>query len=158
MSRRKFCSDECSARTYRRRRLEDTEKCVACSKRRIPGYRFCEEHWFALKASGIWPGDKNYVKLGNALMEILERQGRKCSYTGRELVVGKNASIDHVFPKARFPEKARELENLEFVDLRINWAKRDLTKEEFVDLCESVVAYMSYRDYDYGSSKSVCGI
>lgn len=91
-------------------------------------------------------------------MEILERQGRKCSYTGRELVVGKNASIDHVFPKARFPEKARELENLEFVDLRINWAKRDLTKEEFVDLCESVVAYMSYRDYDYGSSKSVCGI
>jgi hypothetical protein len=62
-----------------------------------------------------------------------------CALTGWPLEYGKTASIDHIIPKSRGGDST--LRNLRWVDKRVNFAKRDLSDEEFIVLCRAVVAY-----------------
>jgi 5-methylcytosine-specific restriction endonuclease McrA len=63
----------------------------------------------------------------------------RCALTGWALEYGSTASIDHIVPKSRGGDDT--LRNLRWVDKRVNFAKRDLTDEEFVRLCRAVVAH-----------------
>jgi 5-methylcytosine-specific restriction endonuclease McrA len=62
----------------------------------------------------------------------LIQQNFTCPYTGDKLVLGVNASIDHIKPKKRFPELASDINNIEWVSFRVNYHKYDCTKEEFI--------------------------
>jgi hypothetical protein len=88
---------------------------------------WCEKHWFAqvvyrygFKLAG-WRRAKS----------LLKQQNYTCPYTGRKLVIGVNASLDHKNPRSRFPHLKNDWNNVEWVDLYINNIKQTLTKEEF---------------------------
>lgn len=62
-----------------------------------------------------------------------------CPYTGEELRLGDNVSLDHKYPKARFPELSTCIDNLEWVSWKANRSKQDMTPEEFRTFCKKVV-------------------
>lgn len=99
------------------------------------GGHTCEVHWFAARATqrlGLGP---KTIERGQALKAILESQGRKCAYTGRDLVCGVNASVEHKIPQSRRPDLKADLGNIEWLDLRVNRMKTDMTHDEFVEEC-----------------------
>jgi 5-methylcytosine-specific restriction endonuclease McrA len=52
-------------------------------------------------------------------------------------VIGINASVDHRTPKSK--GGSNELDNLQWVDIRINKMKGDMTHEKFVVFLQSFV-------------------
>lgn len=96
-----------------------------------------DEHWFR-KLAGRYLGSASKENAA-LLRNKLEKQGYKCTYTGKLLVLRENCSLDHILPKSRFPEKAKDIDNLEFVDYYVNIAKRDQTKEEFLQMCKDIL-------------------
>lgn len=59
-------------------------------------------------------------------------------YSGRRLVPGQNASLDHLVPRSRGGTDT--LENLQWVDLKVNLMKTDLMHDEFLALCAQICA------------------
>ncbi len=75
------------------------------------------------------------------LKALLDAQGWTCAYTGEPLRLGINASVDHIYPISRFPERAHDIGNLEWVCLSVNFMKKDRTRDEFLALLGHVLAY-----------------
>ena len=140
-SNKRYCSHKCyRLRMSRNWTNRNREKglCYDCSEPPIPGSNcWCEKHWLMQAAwrAGV-KGKESWVKI----KEILERQNYKCPYTGRNLVIGKNASIDHIKPKSLFEDQMGNIENLEWVDIEVNRAKRTLSKDEFIALCKLIAS------------------
>lgn len=61
-----------------------------------------------------------------------------CPYTGIRLGFGIDASLDHILPSSRFPELANEISNMEFIHNDVNLMKKDMTKEEFLELIQVI--------------------
>lgn len=59
--------------------------------------------------------------------------------TGVLLVPGRNASIDHKVPRAK--GGSDDIDNLQWVDLKVNLMKRDLDITEFLSACATVIAF-----------------
>lgn len=113
-------------------------KCGLCPHPRMEGVSVCERHWFGQAANGnLGLGtDAGY----EFLSALFAAQGALCPYTGRVLIPGVNAALDHIMPVSRFPELANDPANVQWVSVEINRAKGSLTDVEFVALCASVVA------------------
>ena len=90
----------------------------------------CEECWFrgiaykALGSSTMWM----------ELQKLFATQQERCAYSGEQLILGKNASVDHKIPLSRHGIK--EISNIQFVTLKINKLKTWLTHEEFLIICK----------------------
>lgn len=108
----------------------------ACSKNSGANIDYCEEHWFKERCRYFGFS----LKLWKKLKGMLEAQNFICPYTGRKLVIGVNASMDHKSPRLRFRELAKSLDNVEWVDFEVNIMKRDRTKEEFILLCNLIAS------------------
>jgi hypothetical protein len=141
----KYCSKECRNSRYSglasKYKTEHKEKglCSQCSNQIMKGHSdVCEYHWFdrAARSNGF-RRVRDRVKI---LKEILERQNYTCPYTGKKLIPGLNASIDHKNPRARFPEQYSLIENIEWVDLFVNNAKNTMTKDEFISFCKLIAS------------------
>ena len=139
-----FCQD-CSTRKglqLKQREITRREEgfCMRCGK--LPPLKsnaskkrpFCEDCYIK-NLSGTTLKTPKHWKL---LKEKLKEQAYVCVYSGKPLVLGENASLDHIFPVSRFPEKISEPTNIQWVDLKVNHIKRDLTHEEFMNLIESI--------------------
>jgi 5-methylcytosine-specific restriction endonuclease McrA len=101
---------------------------------------FCFDHW--LKNVGVSHGLGN--KKGIALLKSLwEEQKGICAVTGEKLAPGSTASLDHIIPKSR--GGASEKGNLRWVTLRVNQIKWDMTHEEFVEMCRTIVREQDRR-------------
>jgi CRISPR/Cas system Type II protein with McrA/HNH and RuvC-like nuclease domain len=68
---------------------------------------------------------------------LFDAQAGRCTYTAVALVPGVNASVDHRVPISR--GGPHSIENVHWVDRRVNIAKADMTHEEFIAMCEEVV-------------------
>ena len=64
-----------------------------------------------------------------------------CPYTGEGLVLGGNTAIDHIYPVSRFPDRAQDPDNWEWVTRTSNMAKHNMTKDEFGEFCRIVTNY-----------------
>lgn len=68
------------------------------------------------------------------LKNLLKSQNNKCPYTGIELIIGVNASLDHIKPIAAGGKS--ETQNFQWVyyddDFNINLMKRDFSHENFL--------------------------
>lgn len=129
-----------AARVAHLARKDALGECVSCKRKRMPNCRRCERHWFIHVATqSMKSGDS--VSAAEAIKEKLERQGFVCPYSGRKLVPGANASLDHIKPKSKHPELASDMENLEWVDVDVNYAKLDMSKEDFIKMCREVASY-----------------
>jgi CRISPR/Cas system Type II protein with McrA/HNH and RuvC-like nuclease domain len=91
-------------------------KCIICHKNTgLIGKNksWCESCWLK-KVSLQYTGAKNnWLKLKNKLIS----QKYKCIYSGEKLILGINASIDHIIPKSL--GGADNINNLQWVDYRI---------------------------------------
>lgn len=137
---KKYCSHEC----FRLRMSRDWKNrnrasggCYSCGAHCLPGNNcYCREHWLyqaawrsGLRGKGRWM----------EIEDLLVKQNYRCAYTGRELVLGMNASIDHKLPRSLYPGLLNDVSNLEWVDLEVNRAKRTMTRDQFIALCRLVV-------------------
>jgi 5-methylcytosine-specific restriction endonuclease McrA len=105
---------------------------MQCGRARDGNGVLCTPHMFQT-AARRWLGDSSKWE---DLRSLLESQGYRCAYTGAELFVGKNASIDHIEPRAR--GGADEISNLQWVSWEANRAKTDLSHDEFLSMCRAV--------------------
>src|SRR3982751_6767776 len=122
---------------YPTRRLkdkwDDNEQCHLCGTKLIlppvEGKRnICQTCYLkrsassALGSSSHWP----------LLLAKLNKQGWRCAYTGIPLVLRENASIDHILPVSRYPKFRHNINNVEWVDWRVNHMKLSMKKTEFI--------------------------
>jgi hypothetical protein len=66
------------------------------------------------------------------LMEMLKQQDFRCALSGRELSPD-TASIDHIMPLSRGGKHCPT--NAQIIDLDVNQAKRNMTNDEFIEMC-----------------------
>lgn len=67
---------------------------------------------------------------------LAKKQKLCCPLTGRRLT-GETMSIDHIVPISK--GGTNDLTNLQFVHVEVNYAKRNLLQENFIQLCHEVV-------------------
>ena len=89
---------------------------------------------------------KSVQQLGNVhfwkeLKLLLEQQQYKCPYTGNDLILGLNTSLDHIVSKKLDNSKAKDLNNIQWVDFQVNMAKGHLTHQQFIDFCKQIIEY-----------------
>lgn len=87
----------------------DKGLCKVCKQPRLFDLKVCKKHHLA---------DLSYKHLGTTtrweeLEKLLEKQDYKCIYTGDELILGINASVDHIKPLSQNPELNNSIENLQ---------------------------------------------
>lgn len=78
------------------------------------------------------------------IRELIEKQGYRCAISGRELTP-ETASLDHIVPLSQ--GGAHTVENLWVVDHQINAAKGTLSFEDFLTMCQDVVAHQQELDH-----------
>ena len=93
----------------------------------------CEKCFFKEASKKHLGTQKKWQELKN----LLEIQKNKCYISGRKLVIGKNASIDHINPRSLGGKDS--IENIAWCDTQINFIKNKLSLKEFYKLCEEVV-------------------
>ncbi len=76
------------------------------------------------------------VKLAGQLLEIFERQGGRCVYTGRLLTMGVDAELDHIVALSR--GGVNDLSNVQWVHTSVNQMKWSFAEEEFLGMVEEI--------------------
>lgn len=82
------------------------------------------------------------IKHWKVLLVILEDQGYRCSYTGEQLVLGVNDSIDHILPRSRYPDLTLDPSNIQWVTRVVNTMKLNLLDHEFLAVIEKVAKHL----------------
>ena len=123
--------DKANAGTRAKMRKRVAEgKCGMCGSTELVTKSVCFDHWL-LKMSRSAVG-KCSKKISMSVWGILLQQEMRCAYTGKELVPGQNASVDHIVPRSR--GGSNDLSNLQWVDTTVNIMKHNLLHEEFVEI------------------------
>ena len=77
------------------------------------------------------------------LLDILKKQDFRCAYSGNILILGENASLDHILPKVKYPEKAQDIKNVQWVISDVNKMKSDFNEERFVELITAIHRHLT---------------
>lgn len=124
-------------RKQRKSREERLSKglCKFCNNKRLENSnQFCEKHFFENVSNQHTGTTKKWKEFKN----LLKSQEYICPYTGDELILGLNASVDHIRPQFSHPELYRDINNMQWVDIKVNVMKRNLSEEEFLDLIRKI--------------------
>lgn len=123
----------------KRRRKERQSKglCAKCDSPQLSNVVVCEKHY--LMRIGRDRLGRSTVEVAKILKDKLAAQNFQCPYTHEKLVLGTNTELDHILPVSRYPDRAEDLDNVEWVSSSINKAKHNCTKDEFIELCRKVV-------------------
>lgn len=124
------------------KKCKDQGLCCSCRKASVyPGITKCRTCWFKLSASRNI-GDASRWRELEAL--LLSQQSR-CAYSGRELVIGKNASVEHIQPISKSKNRAVDIENIKWIDSQVNMAKGQLSLHDFIILCKDILMFFGYE-------------
>ena len=74
------------------------------------------------------------------LEHLFYLQEEKCYITGKKLIIGDNAGLDHLIPKSKNHNLISDINNVRWIDKKINEIKRDLTIDDFISLCKLVAS------------------
>jgi hypothetical protein len=137
----KECAEEIeNCRRKRTSRYLSQGLCYRCGRptedSAVGQQRMCEVCYLKRKALEHTGSSKNW----KMLQEILDKQERRCPYTGESLLLGVNTSLDHIVPKSR--KGASERANLQWVDVTVNTMKTNLTHSEFVAKLRGILAHI----------------
>jgi hypothetical protein len=135
----KSSCDNCIKQKYeqsiilKEKRLE-IDMCTQCGKKSAcEGKKRCKLCIFkniCRKATGSTRNSKHLAKK-------IQDQNFTCPYTGIKLIVGVNASLDHIVPKSK--GGSNNVENLEWIDLNVNLLKGARTKDDFMEIWKFLV-------------------
>ena len=111
-------------------------RCGKCGKYK-PAYtcRMCKYCILKEMARRHTGSSKNWYKL----LELLKKQKYLCIYSGQRLIVGYNASVDHIIPKKSGGRN--EIKNLQWTTMSVNWMKHSLSEKRFLKLIKRIVDY-----------------
>jgi hypothetical protein len=122
----------------RENRLLENNLCKNCGKYDVIGEsKKCGQCYFQ-QASYLHTRNKNRWK---EFKNLLEAQNFICPISGRKLIPGKNASVDHILPKSKFPSLSKDTMNMRWVDVNINHMKNNLTDDEFNEILEEIFIF-----------------
>lgn len=137
---RKTCDICAKRRKDKIQKLIDNGICIRCHCKPI-GYKTkCTECYLKYRAKCYFKNSTKYKKL----LEILENQNYICPYSGIQLVLGNNAVIDHIIPKAL--GGGDNIENLQWVDKYVNAMKWSKSEEEFLKTVKIIYNYRKLKD------------
>lgn len=71
--------------------------------------------------------------------ELARRFRGKCRYSGKRIMIGHNAEIDHTLPSSLWPHLKGDISNLQWVHSDINTMKGKLTPRQFFRLCAEIL-------------------
>jgi len=116
--------------------------CRICRKEKaISGNTRCEACWYKRAARSHLGDQDQWERLRDA---FLAQQG-KCAYTGRSLVIGESASLEHVEPVSRSEIRATDVRNIKWVRKEVNLAKNALSISDLIALCKDVLVHFGYE-------------
>ena len=127
----------CKERTALKRKKLQAKRdkaglCTRCGEKcNYPGKKCLVCHMKAAASSHLKSVDK-----WKLLLLLLEDQDGLCAYTGEPLILGENASLDHIVPRSR--GGSNDIDNLQWVTRTVNWAKSNLSHEAFLGMCKAV--------------------
>lgn len=98
--------------------------CKNCLRPSLDGHALCEEHYLRATTRNHFGSPKRWEEL----RDLFYAQNGRCPYTGVLIVLGINASLDHIRPKSR--GGSDELDNLCWTTDFLNILKHDHTIEE----------------------------
>lgn len=132
----------CKLHNNRATKLGQSGLCVRCGKfpqlcginRRGNSHNTCQKCYLR-HLSGVNLGSAQYA---DALLQKLKDQNYRCPYTDDQLVLGDHIWIDHIMPRSRFPELAKDINNIEWVTETVNRMKQNRTPEEFLLLIKQI--------------------
>ncbi len=80
---------------------------------------------------------------GPAVRDKFRTQDARCPYSGETLILGVNATLDHILPVSRYPERRTDPANVEWVVSWVNLMKGDATPDEFIERMRHILVYRS---------------
>lgn len=138
------CSDTVTAATkVSRARAVADGRCPNCGKNPVlpamqgKSWSFCESCYFKKTSIDCLKTAKHAELIG----EKLRQQNYRCAYTGEEIILGLNDSLDHILPIVHFPELRSDPTNVEWVTRKVNCMKWDSTRDEFIATAYAVVKH-----------------
>jgi len=111
--------------------------CIFCKEKIFGESALCEKHFFISVATSSL---KDRTQ-GERLKELFYVQDGRCYLSGRKLIAGKNASIDHIFPISKNQKMRNRIENLRWCDKQVNNAKSNMNSKKFIAFCKEIVTY-----------------
>jgi len=108
--------------------------CIDCTSPRMENNNYCEKHYLQQLSNTRFKTIKYWIHI----KEKLEKQNYTCPYSGRKLILGENASIDHIKPAYLHPDLTEDMDNIHIVDKQANYAKHKLTETDFFKLIEDI--------------------
>ena len=111
--------------------------CIFCKNKSLDHSNLCERHWF-LSIANMTLGNRG---MANDIRELFYAQDCKCYLTGEELILGKNASLDHFIPRSKNMNLVGDIRNLGWCTKDINRLKNNFEINEFINMCKRVVEF-----------------
>lgn len=101
-------------------------------------------------------GDTSYMKPQFTLDDVIQKFGANptCYLTGKPIDIHKPRTyeFDHIIPRSRGGDNS--LDNLGLCSKQANQSKRDMTPDEFINLCKQVLENSGYTVAKHGSDDS----
>ena len=131
----KTCS-VCRARIKEwRDKHKDSGNCDRCGAKPIPGNSRC----LTCYLKGTSQQAFGTVSRHSELLDLFNLQEGRCPYSGLELTLGTNTSLDHKIPKSK--GGADEMENLQWTHKLVNQMKWDTDEEEFLKMVMNIASH-----------------
>jgi hypothetical protein len=108
--------------------------CRNCNKPTLKNSVYCFDHWFM----DVSRRHFKTPKYDKALIDLWEKQNRKCVYTGIELIPADNMSLDHIISRYDNPSLAHDFNNVQWVHKDINTMKSKFSHDNFIKLCRYI--------------------
>ena len=125
------------ARKIRRR----ARRCIDCAGQLShPESSYCSVCYLKRTATRHLGGARYWPELEALLLQ----QRNRCAYTGREIILGVNASLEHVEPVSKAPHRARSTSNFRWVVQEVNLAKHSLSMGDFITMCKDVLKHLGW--------------
>ena len=132
-----FCLEKFKNNRKLRDEIRKNDKlCFVCGKNEpIDNHKICETCCIKRAASHNLKDTSKWTEL----FDLLKKQNYLCPFTGRKLIIGINAELDHIIPRAKGGED--KIENMQWVCAEINKMKLDHFTEDFLSLVVEVYKY-----------------